>query len=434
MTKALVVFALAALATAGCSSSNDAPQSKVAKAAKDVQDSDSTKKVTAPKSWPGKEEQDAVNLFGTPPEQSTRDIVFVHGLDGDAYSTWHPDNDPQKFFPQWIADDFKDASVWSVNYKSSSTGWTGQAMAIEERAKSLQAELRSKGIGKRPVVFIVHSLGGLIVKKIILNCHTSYDEKLKTFAKNTNGVIFFGTPHAGSEAATLSDIFARAVKVSRRTIQVEQMEKDNPMLLELSEKFQDYATNEKMPVLAFAENEKYLGVLVVSKSSADPNIANSEIFSIDGHHLSICKPVSKTRAPYTTVMEFLTEHLSRAPEFDPIDFGAFNDAFKKARDQGKLPQLTEDFVNKRVNWLGVVKEVFDAQASYSIADTADPTGVKFTASFTKQSFKKSASIGDDVFVDGTIREISVLGPILEDCKMLPLPEPVNKDATATESP
>ena len=55
----------------------------------------------------------------------------------------------------------------------------------------------------RNVVFLCHSMGGLIVRALLL------EYKDKGYADKTRMVYFFGTPTEGSELAKLAKLFSR---------------------------------------------------------------------------------------------------------------------------------------------------------------------------------------------------------------------------------
>ncbi|WP_169789702.1 hypothetical protein [Actinoplanes subtropicus] len=48
-------------------------------------------------------------------EDSIIDVVFLHGLDGDARTSWSGGDD-QLFWPQWLAEDVEHAGVWTIDY------------------------------------------------------------------------------------------------------------------------------------------------------------------------------------------------------------------------------------------------------------------------------------------------------------------------------
>jgi hypothetical protein len=103
-------------------------------------------------------------IIGCSDDDRVADIVFVHGLDGDAMSTWHPQDRPDAFWPKWIGEAFPEVGVWSLGYRAASIGWTGTSMPLTDRATNVLSLLETVGIGERSVIFVVHSLGGLVVK------------------------------------------------------------------------------------------------------------------------------------------------------------------------------------------------------------------------------------------------------------------------------
>ena len=41
------------------------------------------------------------------------------------------------------------------------------AMSFQQYAQFIRKELEKAGVGKRPVVFVVHSMGGIVLKEIM---------------------------------------------------------------------------------------------------------------------------------------------------------------------------------------------------------------------------------------------------------------------------
>ena len=72
----------------------------------------------------------------------------------------------------------------------------------------LEAERRSDP--SRPIVFITHSLGGIVVKEMLRRSHgfERYDNNLRQahqIYKSTTAIIFFGTPHGGADPRRLRE-------------------------------------------------------------------------------------------------------------------------------------------------------------------------------------------------------------------------------------
>ncbi|MBW4510457.1 MAG: hypothetical protein KME64_28660 [Scytonematopsis contorta HA4267-MV1] len=121
------------------------------------------------------------------------DIIFVHGLGGHAFNTWHPKEILNPLISQqdldneswlyWLGKDIKDVGVWTFGYEANFSKLNGGAMSQFDLAKYFLECLNNKRIGKeRPVFFITHSLGGILVKKALLYAQEYSDIKpyLKT--------------------------------------------------------------------------------------------------------------------------------------------------------------------------------------------------------------------------------------------------------------
>ena len=68
----------------------------------------------------------------------------------------------------------------------------------------------------RPVLFVVHSLGGIVVKEMLRrssHCHLGQAHLCDIF-KSTIGVMFFGTPHGGADPrGFLQRVAEKVIKV-----------------------------------------------------------------------------------------------------------------------------------------------------------------------------------------------------------------------------
>ena len=142
------------------------------------------------------------------------EIVFIHGLQlfdyRDAYwKTWiagKTDKDGKEFcWPiAWLAGDVPGARIWSLSYDSTAlrTGTTGNVDGYASGESLVQEMVEFAKIGQHncPVVFVCHSLGGLMVKEIVKHAHEKFgkDEKYKNFLQSIRGYLFYSTPHDGS--------------------------------------------------------------------------------------------------------------------------------------------------------------------------------------------------------------------------------------------
>lgn len=67
-------------------------------------------------------------------------------------------------------------------------------------------------------MFVVHSLGGLVVKKSLCLSASQNQERLKRIGQCTRAIAFLGTPHRGSDLAAFSKSIAKILKaLGKRT-------------------------------------------------------------------------------------------------------------------------------------------------------------------------------------------------------------------------
>ncbi|KAG6786532.1 hypothetical protein POTOM_008138 [Populus tomentosa] len=103
------------------------------------------------------------------------DVVFLHGLCGVPYKTWHIAEDKHStksglvekideeagklgtFWPgEWLSSDFNRACLFTIKYKINLTQWSGASLPVQEVSSRLLEQLVDAGIGNHPVVFVTH--------------------------------------------------------------------------------------------------------------------------------------------------------------------------------------------------------------------------------------------------------------------------------------
>ena len=239
------------------------------------------------------------------------DVVFVHGLWGGVFFTWRqkekdgfdsgsPDGGPLSYcWPRdWLLDDgtFRDhVRLIGCDFDSYLSQWGNDCPTqnfkrnLDERAEDMLSGLLKAGVGSRPVIFVGHSMGGLIIKKMLLLAQSSSEEDHSAFVKNTKGVVFYSTPHEGSQIAKMNSVLKYIVFPS---IEVQELEMDNPALASLNDYFKMFVDKFKTRVISFGETlpTRHLGVDIqfVPPSSSDPGVG--EFHPVPYNHIDICKP------------------------------------------------------------------------------------------------------------------------------------------------
>ncbi|MBW4623981.1 MAG: hypothetical protein KME49_00285 [Brasilonema octagenarum HA4186-MV1] len=245
------------------------------------------------------------------------DVVFVHGLGGHALKTWHPEEKLDKnSWLYWLGEDITDVGIWTFGYKAEFSGWKGKAMPRFDQARSLRKLLENEQLGEdKPLVFVTHSLGGLLVKEVLRNADT-YDRR--EFINKIKGIVFLATPHNGSHLANTVGILS---KILRTTESVEELEDNNPWLRDLDvwyrQKVRD--RNYQIATEVYYEAWDTLGYKVVNAASADPKLVDVMPVPVDADHITIAKPKSRRDDVYKGVKSFIQNHLKSTLQLPPVN-------------------------------------------------------------------------------------------------------------------
>ncbi|GAB2267373.1 hypothetical protein Dimus_002358 [Dionaea muscipula] len=257
------------------------------------------------------------------------DIIFVHGLRGGPFKTWrlrlNDKNSSNKssfvekidleagkqdtFWPgEWLSADFPHARMFTLKYKTNLTQWSGASLPLQEVSSMLLEKLVAADIGKRPVVFVTHSLGGLVVKQMLYQAKA---EKLKDFVDNTVGVVFYSCPHFGSK---LADMPWRMGLVLRPAPTIGELRSGSPRLVELNDFIRRLHKKGLLEVLSFCETdvtpivEGYGGwafrMEIVPIESAYPGYGDLVVLE-STDHINSCKPVNHDDPSYKEILDFL---------------------------------------------------------------------------------------------------------------------------------
>jgi predicted alpha/beta hydrolase family esterase len=249
------------------------------------------------------------------------DVIFVHGLAGHPQNTWHwqnpKDEDYQKdkFWLTWWGEDLKDVGIWTFGYSAARLRANGSAMPLFDQASNFLDDLENFGIGERPIVFVTHSMGGLLVKKM-LNVVESFleVESKKAVFQSTKGIVFLSTPHLGSDVAKWTQAFA-----SFFTVNVRELIADDDELRRLDEWYRQKFDTSRVKTKVYYETEPTKGIEIVNKSSANPCIRNVQPIAVEADHDSIAKPKTEKDKVYLGVKKFIQECLPAQKSLPPAD-------------------------------------------------------------------------------------------------------------------
>ncbi|MBI1791789.1 MAG: ATP-binding protein, partial [Acidobacteria bacterium] len=254
------------------------------------------------------------------------DVVFIHGLGGDAFATWRHGDDDSTSSPHWLGQEFPDVGVWSLGYAASPTKWTrflgwfsgrrrdaGHGMALPERGKQLLGQMVKKGLGQRPLFFICHSLGGLVTKQVLRKSADAAEAEPKSVFASTRAVLFLATPHSGAGLASLAYSFRT---VFGATVTIQGLRAHDAYLGDLFQWYVNHAGGVPIETACYYEARPYLGVTIVNPASARAGVGAHPV-PLDEDHLSIAKP-RKPDDPVCDAARNLLRNSVLAPRPTPL--------------------------------------------------------------------------------------------------------------------
>lgn len=219
------------------------------------------------------------------------------------------------------------ARTLTFGYNAIATSFYGDRSAdrIQQHAQTLVADLQAdrslEGCMKRPIIFLCHGLGGILVKKALAYSSTrttKHVQHLYSIFTSTYAVLFFGTPHLGTEKTSWL-IYANSMRDEARSEHESRLlaaiGRDSETLQAINDQFIQLM-NQFRIFFFWEERETDLGEwkgFVVEESSAAPLIGNIERAGIYGSHLQMVRFADDQASSYRTVIEAIVRYARDAP-------------------------------------------------------------------------------------------------------------------------
>jgi pimeloyl-ACP methyl ester carboxylesterase len=240
-------------------------------------------------------------------------IVFVHGVLGNARSTWTND-ESHAFWPQLLTEDevFDGFNIYVYEYPSP---LFSTSLNQDEVAENMRLRLEAAGVTDHSeIIFLVHSMGGIIAR--------SYLQKYQDVADRVKFIYFFSTPTEGAEIARLGKFLSRNPQFGRMV----PIDADS-YLADMIRSWQAA----RFGIRSFCAYEKQplspVGIIVEMASAAA--LCTERLDPIDATHVDIVKPVNQNSVPY---IAFKTAFMKtrRSIKINIIEGTTFEDAVRAA--------------------------------------------------------------------------------------------------------
>lgn len=282
------------------------------------------------------------------------DVVFVHGLRGHPFGTWRTDmgnsvDGKNDIWPDvLLASDLRrshiNARLITLGYEAGMVSWSSPwpTLTLQERGKVMLDALYAANIGRskradqsaNPIVFVTHSMGGILVKKMLLLAkeqanHEQQNEEASTpmllprlmpsiskpkaqdnLAANTRGVVFLAVPHFGSDLAkSIRSESVRSLIKAHPAIQ-DLCADSSGRLESLNEAFKEL----KIDCMSIGEARPAplglgLSAMVVKPESANPGVGSFHVLT-GSDHMTICKAKSADEPHYQAILRYIRDCVS----------------------------------------------------------------------------------------------------------------------------
>ena len=261
-------------------------------------------------------------------------VVLVHGLNGHPEATWTTSDAPHVFWPSQLLPESLDqlpVRVFVYGYNAQVYSFAGSHPTSDDILHHAQTLIttvvseRGPAAEQRPIIWICHSLGGILVKKMLelsrsITSTDIYDQR--SLYVSTYAIIFLGTPHFGSDLAkwgTMAEAMCRTMLpkklldtepglINTLRTQSETLQNINASFANIQARFQLAFFHEAVKT-DFGGTRAFV---VERHSAAPPGIA---VFAgIEDTHSGMCKFGSNRSPGYRLVVSNLCKYAAAAPK------------------------------------------------------------------------------------------------------------------------
>ncbi|CAO2658489.1 Nn.00g062120.m01.CDS01 [Neocucurbitaria sp. VM-36] len=259
-----------------------------------------------------------IQILEDEPESPDIDICFVHGIKEDSMSTWsltNPDGTDKFWWPAHLQ---KRTNARILLYGYSTVAPTAEYLArrtLYHQAEYLVESLANarKDHPRRPLIFIAHSLGGIVVKSGLIFSNQSLKENspIQDVVRSTAGIVFLGTPHKvhGHLNSSTGSVLRTIAKVSGLNREVlKHLDGESRVLQDSLEPFEALKT--EIPMISFFEKQgtRSFGIIVPPLSATH----GAETQFLDADHANLARFYGPDDDNYMLVLSAIQRLYERA--------------------------------------------------------------------------------------------------------------------------
>ncbi|KAK7949432.1 hypothetical protein PG988_016071 [Apiospora saccharicola] len=249
------------------------------------------------------------------------DVIFIHGLDGHWKKSFTKDDVfwPKDYLPQ----DTNNLRILSYGYDARvKADVPVSQQTVFEHGEDLVTKLvqmrNRDNTSERPIIFIAHSLGGIVLKNALLcshNASTTHLAHTRAIKISTFGILFVGTPQQGVEGTTIASLALNVgtIYYHTNTKHYRVLKKHSDWLQQQCSMYLSIAMDFNTKCFFEARETKVFGrfkaghKMIVPKYSASlPGSVNQEPIKLDKDHINMIK-FSEKDGDYWAMVDVLKE-------------------------------------------------------------------------------------------------------------------------------
>jgi len=143
--------------------------------------------------------------LNTPEGEIVADVVAVTGLAGHAFGSWRNRESNRMWLQDFLPNNIKGIRIMTYGYNTELVGANTQASRLLDHRRDLIQQVQSARSSpeeqNRPIIFLGHSLGGILILQALIQAKTQALHNHILDA--TRAIFFFGAPHDGLRTTEL---------------------------------------------------------------------------------------------------------------------------------------------------------------------------------------------------------------------------------------
>jgi len=232
-------------------------------------------------------------VIHTKNQRNNKIVIFIHGLGGSRYgkkSTW-------KNFPKYLFEDLAKYDIGLYEYATFTKRLRKPSLTIEDEADNLAHIIRDSLKNYSDIIFLGHSLGGILAKATIAKL--IFNNDINTLSR-IKGLFLLATPNTGSKwnVPLLMNAFEDFKVLAKENNKVLEINKALANYFVFDENISLHGKNNLPSWAVIASNDWW-----VDRLSAEICFSSDRKKLVKGTHTSIVKPNDKSDDVYKWVKD-----------------------------------------------------------------------------------------------------------------------------------